>query len=79
MPKDNVSIKLDYDTAAAIAAALKVELRNLDLELRKAKERSLGETTIAVMKDRRKQLRAAYDALKRAGVATDATTIVNDW
>ena len=79
MARENVRITLDYDTAAAIAAALKVELRSLDLELRKAKERNLGETTIAVMKDRRKQLRASYDALKRAGVATDATTIVNDW
>ncbi len=79
MTDGKVKIALDYDTAAAIAATLKVELRSLDLELRKARERNAGETSLAVMKERRKQLRAAYDALKRAGVATDATTMVNDW
>jgi hypothetical protein len=72
-------VTLPYETAAQIAVLLKEDMRAIDREIRKNKSAAGGEMSLNLMRDRRKTVRGAYDALKRAGVATEDTTIVNDW
>ncbi|MGE0383258.1 MAG: hypothetical protein AB7Q97_00915 [Gammaproteobacteria bacterium] len=72
-------IQLPYPAAFQITKVLREDLRSIDREIRKCKSENAGETTMSVLRQRRKSVRSAYDALKSAGVETEDTTIVNDW
>ena len=74
-----VQISIPHKTAVAIAKLLKDNLRVLDREIRRGKEKRAGEMILTVLKEKRKKIRRCYETLKQAGVQTGDTTIVNEW
>lgn len=79
MEAAQIQVKLPYAAAAQIAALLKDDMRAIDREIRKNKSAKGGEMANNLLRDRRKAVRGAYDTLKKAGVTTEDTTIVNEW
>ena len=74
-----VQINIPHKTAVAIAKLLKDNLRVLDREIRRSKEKRAGEMILTVLKEKRRKIRRCYDTLKQAGAQTGETTIVNEW
>ena len=75
-----VKINIPHKTAVSITKLLKENLRTLDREIRRGKEKRAGEMVLAVLKEKRKKIRRCYETLKQAGTTTgDPTTIVNEW